>query len=179
MLSVVDIAGILQVWDTVTAVCVYPAGSEKAGETESAEKHSAIVQLGYNRQRDLVSVVTFDHNILLRDTADLSLHKQVRLSSILRPFPIFLGRHVFSLRVLPYCVCFLSTPVFFMSFCKLLFSILLLESLHDSRPMLGAGSSSRVELFQVFMSAGLWQDGAAIRHCLYDVVSIHIRIFII
>ena len=37
---------------------------------------------------------------------------------------------------------------------------LLLESLHDSRPMLGAGSSSGVELFQVFMGTGLWQDGA-------------------
>ena len=31
------------------------------------------------------------------------------------------------------------------------FQALLLESLHDSRPMLGAGSSSGVELFQVFM----------------------------
>ena len=37
---------------------------------------------------------------------------------------------------------------------------LLFESLHDSRPMLGAGSSSGVELFQVFMSTRLWQDGA-------------------
>ena len=39
-------------------------------------------------------------------------------------------------------------------------SSLLIESLHDSRPMLGAGSSSGVELFQVFMGTGLWQDGA-------------------
>ena len=80
MLSVGDIAGILQVWDTVTAVCVYPVGSDKAGEKEgeSGEKHSAIVQLGHNRQQDILSVVTFDHNILLRDVADLSLRKQVR-----------------------------------------------------------------------------------------------------
>ena len=34
------------------------------------------------------------------------------------------------------------------------------ESLHDFRPMLGAGSSSGVELFQVFMGTRLWQDGA-------------------
>ena len=39
-------------------------------------------------------------------------------------------------------------------------SLLLFESLHDSRPMLGAGSSSGVELFQVFMGTRLWQDGA-------------------
>ena len=38
--------------------------------------------------------------------------------------------------------------------------ILLLELLHHSRPMLGAGSSSGVELFQVFMGTHLWQDGA-------------------
>ena len=37
---------------------------------------------------------------------------------------------------------------------------LLLESLYDSRPMLGAGSSSGVDIFQVFMGTGLWQDGA-------------------
>ena len=37
---------------------------------------------------------------------------------------------------------------------------LLFESLHDSRPMLGAGSSSGVELFQVFMGTRLWQDRA-------------------
>ena len=35
--------------------------------------------------------------------------------------------------------------------------VLLFESLHDSRPMLGAGSSSGVELFQVFMGTRLWQ----------------------
>ena len=39
-------------------------------------------------------------------------------------------------------------------------SSLLFESLHDSRSMLGAGSSSRVELFPVFMGTRLWQDGA-------------------
>ena len=38
--------------------------------------------------------------------------------------------------------------------------LLLIESLHDSRPMLGAGSSSGVELCQVFVGTGLWQDGA-------------------
>ena len=38
--------------------------------------------------------------------------------------------------------------------------LLLFESLQDSRPMLGAGSSSGVELFQVFMGTRLWQDGA-------------------
>ena len=38
--------------------------------------------------------------------------------------------------------------------------LLLFESLHDSRPMLGAGSSSGVELFQVFMGTRLWHDGA-------------------
>ena len=38
--------------------------------------------------------------------------------------------------------------------------LLLLESLHDSRPMLDAGSGLRVELFQVYMGTGLWQDGA-------------------
>ena len=40
--------------------------------------------------------------------------------------------------------------------------LLLLESLlgvHYSRPMLSAGSGSGVELFQVFMCTGLWQDG--------------------
>ena len=33
---------------------------------------------------------------------------------------------------------------------------------HDSRPMMGPGSSSVAELFQVFMGTGtgLWQDGA-------------------
>ena len=36
-------------------------------------------------------------------------------------------------------------------------SLLLFESLHDSRPMLGAGSSSGVELFQAFMGTRLWQ----------------------
>ena len=46
---------------------------------------------------------------------------------------------------------------------------LLLESLHDSRPMLGAGSSFGVELFQVFMCTGLWQDGTALQvfRCLF------------
>ena len=48
--------------------------------------------------------------------------------------------------------------------CDLLLAVrlllLLFESLHDSRPMLGAGSSSEVELFQVFMGTRLWQDGA-------------------
>ena len=38
--------------------------------------------------------------------------------------------------------------------------LLLFESLHDFCPMLGAGSSSGVELFQVFMGTRLWQDGA-------------------
>ena len=38
--------------------------------------------------------------------------------------------------------------------------IVLLESLHDSRPMLGAGSDSGVERFQVFVGTWLWQDGA-------------------
>ena len=37
---------------------------------------------------------------------------------------------------------------------------LLFESLRDSHPMLGAGSSSGVELFQVCMGTRLWQDGA-------------------
>ena len=41
--------------------------------------------------------------------------------------------------------------------------LLLFESLHDSRPMLGAGSSSGVELFQVFMGTRLWQDGQTSR----------------
>ena len=47
--------------------------------------------------------------------------------------------------------------------------LLLFESLHDSRPMLGAGSSSGVELFQVFMGTRLWQDGAdqQVFHCLF------------
>ena len=48
---------------------------------------------------------------------------------------------------------------------------LLLESLHDSCPMLGTGSSSGVELFQVSVGVGttwLWQDGAdqQVFHCL-------------
>ena len=38
--------------------------------------------------------------------------------------------------------------------------LLLIESLHDSRPMLGAGSNSRVEIFQVFMGTWLWQGEA-------------------
>ena len=42
----------------------------------------------------------------------------------------------------------------------LLSTLLLFESLHDSRPMLGAGSSPGVELLQVFMGKRLWQDGA-------------------
>ena len=42
----------------------------------------------------------------------------------------------------------------------ILSTLLLFESLHDSRPMLGAGSSSGVELIQVFMGKRLWQDGA-------------------
>ena len=47
--------------------------------------------------------------------------------------------------------------------------ILLLESLHYSRPMLGAGSSSGVELFQVFMGTRLWQARAdqQVFHCLF------------
>ena len=47
--------------------------------------------------------------------------------------------------------------------------LLLLDSLHDSRPMLGAGSSSGVKLFQVLMGTGLWQDGADqhVFHCLF------------
>jgi len=73
-LAIGDIAGILQVWDTVTAVCVYPA----MGQGETGEKHSAIVQLSFSPQQDVVSVVTYDHNILLHDLADLSLRKQVR-----------------------------------------------------------------------------------------------------
>ena len=32
-------------------------------------------------------------------------------------------------------------------------------TMYDSRPMLGVGSSSGVELFQVFMGTRLWQDG--------------------
>ena len=44
-------------------------------------------------------------------------------------------------------------------------ALILLESLHDSRPMLSAGSSSVVELFQVFMGTGLWQDGADQQVC--------------
>ena len=45
----------------------------------------------------------------------------------------------------------------------------LFESLHDSRPMLSAGSSSGVELFQVFTGTRLWQDGAdkQVFHCLF------------
>ena len=43
---------------------------------------------------------------------------------------------------------------------QMLFCSLLFESLHDTRPMLGAESSSEVELFQVFMGTRLWQDGA-------------------
>ena len=43
--------------------------------------------------------------------------------------------------------------------CAVTTRVLLFESLHDSRPMLGAGSSSGVELFQVFMGTRLWQDG--------------------
>ena len=39
-------------------------------------------------------------------------------------------------------------------FMALVFPLLLPESLHDSRSMPGAGSSSGVELFQVFMSTG-------------------------
>ena len=42
----------------------------------------------------------------------------------------------------------------------LLHHLLLIESLHDSRPMLGARSSSRVEIFQVFMGTWLWQGEA-------------------
>ena len=38
--------------------------------------------------------------------------------------------------------------------------LLLIESLHYSRPMLGAGSSLGVELFQVFMGTALRKDGA-------------------
>ena len=47
--------------------------------------------------------------------------------------------------------------------------LLLLESLHDSRLMLGAGSSSGVELFQVFMCTRLWQDRVdqQVFHCLF------------
>ena len=40
---------------------------------------------------------------------------------------------------------------------------LLLESLHDFRPMLSAGSISGVELVQVFMGTRLWQDWAELR----------------
>ena len=48
-------------------------------------------------------------------------------------------------------------------------TLLLLESLHDSRPMVGAGSSSVAELFQVFMGTGLWKDAAdqQVFRCLF------------
>ena len=48
-------------------------------------------------------------------------------------------------------------------------ALLLLESLNYSCPLLGAGSSSGVELFQVFIRTGLWQDGAdqQVFHCLF------------
>ena len=48
-------------------------------------------------------------------------------------------------------------------------TLLLLESLHDSRPMLGAGSSAGVEIFQVFIGTRLWQDGAdqQVFHCMF------------
>ena len=44
-----------------------------------------------------------------------------------------------------------------------------IESLHYSRPMLGAGCSLGVELFQVFMGTGLWHGGAdeQVFHCLF------------
>ena len=50
--------------------------------------------------------------------------------------------------------------------------LLLLESLHYSRPRLDAGSSSGIyiyEPFQVFMGTGLWQDGADyhVFHCMF------------
>ena len=44
---------------------------------------------------------------------------------------------------------------------------LLFKSLHDSRPMLGAGSSSGVELFQVFMGTRLWQTSRCFMVCSF------------
>ena len=44
--------------------------------------------------------------------------------------------------------------------CTVQWSFLFLESLHYSSPMLDTGSSSVVDLCQVFMGTGVWQDGA-------------------
>ena len=62
-----------------------------------------------------------------------------------------------------------STSCKLMNIVSVVCDLLLFESPHDSRQMLGTGSSSGVELFQVFVDTGLWQDGAdqQVFHYLY------------
>ena len=63
----------------------------------------------------------------------------------------------FSMQWSSNCVCVFVCLLYMTIY---LFHTLLLESLLYSRPILGAGPSLGVELFQVFMRTGLWQVGA-------------------
>lgn len=74
--------GILKVWDTKTCRCVYPTQEEtsedSAEKPEKSDSAQAITSASYHKELNTINVVTYDHNIYLRNASDLSINKQVR-----------------------------------------------------------------------------------------------------
>ena len=75
-------SGNLKVWDSVTAQCVYTLDLSADTSTDQSTTDQAVTSLTYNRTLGTISVVTYDHNILMYTLQDFSLYKQVNIMSL-------------------------------------------------------------------------------------------------
>lgn len=77
-----SVLGALKIWNTSSSRCVYTQQFEGVKQDDSTEKHDtephqSFVAASYNQTLDSINVVTFDHNILLCNSDDLHVRKQV------------------------------------------------------------------------------------------------------
>ena len=76
-------SGALKIWNPTTSHCVfthkYDSVLNKSEAQEEAEGRQAFVDVSYNEKLDTISLVTFDHNIIMCKAEDMEVKKQVLL----------------------------------------------------------------------------------------------------
>ena len=79
--SCFESSGALKIWNTTTSHCVfthkYDSVWNKDETKEDAEVCQAFVDVSYNEKLDTISLVTFDHNIIMCNAEDMEVKKQV------------------------------------------------------------------------------------------------------
>lgn len=65
--------GVIRAWNSLTSVCVYT----QQLPDNSSEEHHSLVDLSWCQKTATLNAVTFDHNIVMYNKSDMTIHKQV------------------------------------------------------------------------------------------------------